>query len=170
MVVGTKTATDINELLLGTSTDKLLRRINCPVLSVNQVVSEDVFKHIVFPTTTRSSESHLIDVLKGFQQVFGSKLHLLRVNTRLHFMSDKDSLKLLEEYADDTQLTNFQCHVYSNTEEEDGILEFARSLGVEGMIAVSTSAHTGLRKVFQGSITKELIGHAKRPVLTMKMD
>ena len=87
----------------------------------------------------------------------------------MHFMSDKDSLGLLEEYALVNNLQKYESHVYSHTEEEDGIREFAELIK-GGMIAVSTSAHTGLRKIIQGSVTKELVNHSKRPVLTVKMD
>jgi len=169
VVMGTKTAVDINELVLGTSTDKLIRKVNCPILSVNHVVSADAFKNIIFPTTTLNKEGHLIGIIKTFQEAFESKINMVRINTPLRFIPDEAAYKLLEEYASANGLKNYQCHVYSHTEEEDGILAFARTMD-ESIIAVSTSAHTGLRKVLQGSVTKELVGHAKRPVLTMKMD
>ncbi len=169
VVMGAKTALDLNELVLGTSTDKLIRRVNCPVLSVNNLVPGDAFKNIVFPTTTSHKETGLINIIKEFQQVFDANIHLVRINTPLHFIPDEESLVLLEEYALANKLHNYQCHVHSHTEEEDGILEFTRSIN-GGIIAVSTSAHTGLWKLLQGSVTKELVGHSKRPVLTMKMD
>ena len=169
VVMGSRTAVDINQLVLGTSTDKLIRKVNCPILSVNQVVSAHAFKNIIFPTTTLSRESGLITIIKAFQEAFESKINMVLINTPLYFKSDKVSYKLLEKYAKAIGLKNYQCHVYSHTEEEDGILEFARTMN-ESIIAVSTSAHTGLRKILQGSVTKELVGHAKRPVLTMKMD
>jgi nucleotide-binding universal stress UspA family protein len=169
IIMGTKEAWGLNDILLGTSTDKLLRKVNCPVLSVNEVVPADAFTKMVFPTTTYNKETGLVETIKKFQKAFGSKIYLVRINTPMHFMPDKDSLALLEEYALDNNLKNYESHVYSHTEEEDGIREFA-DLIKGGMIAVSTSAHTGLWKIIQGSVTKELVSHSKRPVLTMKMD
>lgn len=169
VIMGTKAAWGLNDILLGTSTDKLLRRVNCAVLSVNEVAPEAAFTKIVFPTTTYNKETGLIDTIKKFQMAFGSKIYLVRINTPMHFMPDKDSLALLEEYAIDNNLNNYKSYVYSHTEEEDGIRDFAQ-LVEGGMIAVSTSAHTGLWKIIQGSVTKELVSHSKRPVLTMKMD
>ncbi|RLD20927.1 MAG: hypothetical protein DRI71_09710 [Bacteroidetes bacterium] len=169
VIMGTKAAWGLTDILLGTSTDKLLRRVNCPVLSVNEVVPGDAFTKIVFPTTTYSKETGLVETIKKFQKAFGSKIFLVRINTPMHFMSDKDSIALLEEYAVDNNLINYESHVYSHTEEEDGIREFADYIK-GGMIAVSTSAHTGLWKIIQGSVTKELVSHSKRPVLTLKMD
>jgi nucleotide-binding universal stress UspA family protein len=169
LIMGSKSEEGLNEQLLGTTTDKLLRRVSCPVLSVSNVTPQEAFEEIVFPTTTYNKEVALITVIKEIQKVFNSRINLVRINTPSRFMSDKESLRLLEEYANDSGLFNYETHVYSHTEEEDGIREFAHSTK-GGFIAVSTSAHTGLRKILQGSVTKELVGHAKRPILTVKMD
>ena len=48
IIMGTKEAWGLNDILLGTSTDKLLRKVNCPVLSVNEVAPADAFSKIVF--------------------------------------------------------------------------------------------------------------------------
>jgi nucleotide-binding universal stress UspA family protein len=169
IIMGTRSAWGLNDILLGTSTDKLLRRVNCPVLSVNSVVSVEMLRRIVFPTTTYNQETNLIKVINDFQRVFDSKIYLVRINTPQYFIPDKESLMLLEEYATKFDLKNYETNVYSHTDEEDGIREFSEAIN-GGLIAVSTSAHTGLWKIIQGSVTKELVSHSKRPILTVKMD
>ena len=90
VVMGTKAAWGLNDILLGTSTDKLLRKVNCPVLSVNEVAPADAFTKIIFPTTTYNKETGLVETIKKFQQAFGAKIYLVRINTPMHFMPDKD--------------------------------------------------------------------------------
>ena len=169
LVMGTKGAWGMNDILLGTNTDKIIRQVNCPVLSVNQVVPAEAFKKIVFPTTTENKETGLIGIIRQFQEVFDSKIYLVRVNTPLNFIPDSESLARLENYASENRLINYETHVYSHTEEEEGIREFAAKIN-GGIIAMSTSAHTGFRKLIEGSVTKEMVSHSERPVLSMKMD
>lgn len=169
VVMGTKSAWGLNDILLGTTTDKLLRRVDCPVLSVNKVMPPESFRKIIFHTTTLKKETGLIKVIKTFQRLFESKIYLVRINTPLNFLPDKESIRILDEYARLHELSNFETYVYSHTLEEDGIRDFAEMKDA-GLIAVSTSAHTGLRKVIQGSVTKELVSHSTRPVLTVKID
>jgi nucleotide-binding universal stress UspA family protein len=169
VVMGTKSAWGLNDILLGTTTDKLLRRVNCPVLSVNKVIPTEAFKKIVLHTTTLRKESKLIASVKLFQRLFNSKIYLLRINTPMNFLPDKDSVRLLDNYARENELTNYESYVYSHTLEEDGIRDFAEIKNA-GLIAISTSAHTGLRKIIQGSVTKELVSHSTRPVLSVKID
>jgi nucleotide-binding universal stress UspA family protein len=169
VVMGTKSAWGLNDILLGTTTDKLLRKVDCPVLSVNKVVPTDAFKKIVLHTTTLRKESKLIEVVKLIQRLFESKIYLLRINTPINFLPDLDSIRILDDYARANELSNYVSHVYSHNLEEDGIRDFAE-LKNAGLIAISTSAHTGLRKIIQGSVTKELVSHSTRPVLTVKVD
>ena len=169
VVMGTKSAWGLNDILLGTTTDKLLRRVDCPVLSVNKVIPVDAFKKIVLHTTTLRKETTLLNIVKLFQRLFDSKIYLLRINTPVNFLPDNDSIKVLDDYASKNGLSNYESHVYSHTLEEDGIRDFA-DLKNAGLIAISTSAHTGLRKIIQGSVTKDLVSHSTRPVLTVKVD
>jgi nucleotide-binding universal stress UspA family protein len=169
VIMGAKAPVGLNDILLGTTTDKLLRKVHCPVLSINEVVPAEAFTKIVLPTSTYNQEQALVEVVKKFQQAFSSKIYLVRINTPKLFMPDNESLALLETFALDNNLNMYETYVYSHTEEEDGIREFAESVK-GGVIAVSTSAHTGLWKIIQGSVTKELVSHSKRPILTVKMD
>lgn len=169
VIMGAKAPVGLNDMLLGTTTDKLLRKVNCPVLSVNEIVPAEAFTKLVLPTTTIGKEHGLINIVKKLQQAFNSKIYLVRINTPKHFMPDNESLALLEEFALENNLNMYETYVYSHTDEEDGIREFAESVK-GGIIALSTSAHTGLWKIIQGSVTKELVNHSKRPVLTVKMD
>lgn len=169
LVMGTKGAWGMNDILLGTDTDKIIRKVSCPVLAVNQVVPAEAFKKIVFPTTTENKETNLIGVIKEFQQVFKAKIYLVRINTPQNFLPDNLALARLEDYAAEHRLINYETHVYSHTEEEEGIREFAAKVE-GGIVAMSTSAHTGFRKLLEGSVTKEMVSHSKRPVLTMRMD
>ncbi|HHL52500.1 MAG TPA: universal stress protein [Flammeovirgaceae bacterium] len=169
VIMGTNGASGLDEYLLGTNTDKLIRRINVPVLAVHDPVPDQQFKKIVLPTTTYDKEDNLLRVVKAFQEKFNSTLYLLRVNTPLHFLPDKRSLEMLREYAVHHKLTNYEVHVYSHTEEEDGIQDFADMIEAD-MIAMSTSATKGLRKIIGGSVTKEIVNRSRRPVLTMRMD
>ena len=138
-------------------------------MSVNKVVPAEAFKKVVFHTNTLRKETKLIQVIKTFQRLFESKIYLLRINTPLNFLPDKESIRILNEYARDNDLANYEAYVYSHNLEEDGIRDFAE-LKDAGLIAISTSAHTGLRKIIQGSVTKELVSHSSRPVLTVKID
>jgi nucleotide-binding universal stress UspA family protein len=169
VVMGTKSAWGLNDILLGTTTDKLLRRINCPVLSVNKVVPVETFNKIVFPTTTLTKETKLIKIIKQFQKLFGAKIYLVRINTPVNFIPDKESIQLLEAYATEHDIANYESSVFGHTMEEDGIRDFA-DLKDAGLIAMATSAHTGLWKIIQGSVAKELVSHSTRPVLTVRLD
>ena len=51
---------------------------------------------------------------------------------------------------------------------EKGILNFAHHIDA-GLIGISTHGRKGIAHFFNGSVSEDLVNHAKRPVLTFKI-
>jgi nucleotide-binding universal stress UspA family protein len=168
IVMGTKGASGLSEVLIGSNTEKVVRRAKCPVLSVKDTVDESVFNSIVYATDMGDNEDKVIETLKDIQHVYGSKIYIVWINTPNNFKSDKLTKALLNEYAMQHNLADFEVHVFNDVIEEDGIRHFADEVGA-GMIVMGTSSHTGLSRIIRGSIAEDMVNHAKRPVLTVSM-
>lgn len=168
VVMGTKGAWGYSDVLVGSNTEKIVRRATCPVLSVKSAVPESAFGEIVLATEISDREQVVVNQVKKIQEMYGSRVHLVWINTRRHFRPDKLSKSLLREFAEKRGLTNYEVHVFSDSIPEDGIRHFANEIN-GGMIAMGTSSHTGLARVFRGSIAEDTVNHAKRPVLTVSM-
>jgi nucleotide-binding universal stress UspA family protein len=168
VVMGTKGAWGYSEVLVGSNTEKIVRKARCPVLAVKSAVAESAFDDIVFATEMSDAEQVVVDQVKEIQQLFNSRIHLVWINTRKNFRPDKLSKSLLREFAEDRGLTNYQIHVFNDMIPEDGIRHFADEIN-GGMIAMGTSSHTGLGRLLRGSVAEDTVNHAKRPVLTVSM-
>jgi nucleotide-binding universal stress UspA family protein len=59
-------------------------------------------------------------------------------------------------------------HIYNDVNVEKGILHFAKSIDAD-LIGMSTHGRKGLSHFFNGSISEDLVNHAKRPVITFKI-
>jgi nucleotide-binding universal stress UspA family protein len=59
-------------------------------------------------------------------------------------------------------------HIYNDVNVEKGILHFAKSINAD-LIGMSTHGRKGLSHFFNGSISEDLVNHAKRPVITFKI-
>lgn len=168
IVMGTKGAKGLSEVLIGSNTEKVVRRAKCPVLSVKDQVSDDVFSSIVYATAMGSKEDKVISCLKQIQASFNSKVYMVWINTPNNFKPDHVSYAALREYAAEKEIENFEVHIFNDVIEEDGIRHFADEVGGT-MIAMGTSSHTGLSRIIRGSIAEDMVNHAKRPVLTVSM-
>lgn len=168
IVMGTKGAKGLSEVLIGSNTEKVVRRAKCPVLSVKDMVDETVFERMVYATEMNEHEGKVIECLKVIQSVFNSKIFIVWVNTPNNFKPDTITRPSLRKFAEKHGLENTEVHVYNDVIEEDGIRHFADEVEA-GMIAMGTSSHTGLSRIIRGSIAEDMVNHAKRPVLTVSM-
>jgi nucleotide-binding universal stress UspA family protein len=168
IVMGTKGATGLSEVLIGSNTEKVVRRAKCPVLSVKEAITDDVFKNIVYATDIDDHDEKVIRCLKDIQSVYDSRIYMVWINTPNNFKPDKITKTMLREYATKHDLKNCEVHVFNDVIEEDGIRHFADDVNA-GMIAMGTSSHTGLSRIIRGSIAEDMVNHAKRPVLTVSL-
>lgn len=168
IVMGTKGATGLSEVLIGSNTEKVVRRAKCPVLSVKDKVEAAVFEKIVYATAIGDHEEKVIKCLKDIQSVFNSTIYVVWVNTPNNFKPDTVTKPNLKAFVEQHGLANTEVHVFNDIIEEDGIRHFADEVGA-GMIAMGTSSHTGLSRIIRGSIAEDMVNHAKRPVLTVSM-
>ena len=71
----------------------------------------------------------------------------------------------MEKFAKKLGLKNFTINIFNDITEEEGIIYFAESIDAD-LIAMATHGRTGFAHVLAGSIAEDVVGHAKRPVLT----
>lgn len=168
IVMGTKGASGLSEILIGSNTEKVVRKAKCPVLALKESLTENSFKDIVYATNFGTNEAGVVDAIKNLQSVFNSKVHLVWINTPNNFKSDATNRPLLDKFVTDHNIDNCTTHVYSDIIAEDGIRNFAEYIGA-GLIVMGTNSYTGISRLIRGSIAEDMINHAVRPVMTVSM-
>jgi nucleotide-binding universal stress UspA family protein len=166
IVMGTSGLTKFEEILVGSNTEKVVRFSKCPVLTVHQRWdSLTTIKDIVYATSMVENEKHFSTVVKRTQEIFGAKVHLVRINTPMNFQPDVTVKKVMEEFAHKNRLTNYTLNIFNDYSEDEGIIHFANDIKAD-LIAMATHGRTGLSHVLVGSIAEDVVNHAARPVLT----
>ncbi|HEY5692143.1 MAG TPA: universal stress protein [Cyclobacteriaceae bacterium] len=165
VVMGTQGHSRLQEMIIGSNTEKVVRHSKVPVLSVHKKPNKVNFKNIVYATAMTKDEEKFSKVVKAAQAMYNSKIHLVRVNTPGDFQRDRVAKDYMEKYAKKLGLKNYTINVYNDITEEEGIIYFADSVNAD-MIAMATHGRTGFAHVLAGSIAEEVVSHAKRPVLT----
>ncbi|MEQ8364140.1 MAG: universal stress protein [Cyclobacteriaceae bacterium] len=166
VVMGTQGHSRLQEMIIGSNTEKVVRHSKVPVLSVHKKPNKVNFKNIVYATAMSKDEEKFAKVVMKAQAMYNSKIHLVRVNTPGDFQRDKIAKDYMEKFAKKLGLKNYTINVYNDLTEEEGIIYFAESIKAD-MIAMATHGRTGFAHVLAGSIAEEVVSHAKRPVLTL---
>jgi len=165
IVMGTSGRTKLEEMLIGSNTEKVVRHADCPVLTVHDNSSKKKFKKIVFATSMRKEEIHFAAVVQAVQQLYDAKVHVVRINTPENFQPDATVKSVMENFVKKTGLQNYTLNIFNDYNEQEGILHFADSIDAD-LIAMATHGRTGLAQILAGSIAEKIANHSKRPVLT----
>ncbi|RJE75454.1 universal stress protein [Reichenbachiella sp. MSK19-1] len=166
IVMGTKGATGLAEILVGSNAEKVVRTAKCPVVTVHQKHQVKAINNIVFPTDLDVEAGSVLEKFKDFQHLVGAKIHLLHVETLHDPVSDDMAREALEKLANDHKLTNFEIHVTRGIETDQAVMNFAQEMNAD-MIALATHSHRGLLHLFLGSVAEDIVNHSKMPVWTM---
>ncbi len=165
VVMGTSGKTKLDEMIIGSNTEKVVRLAHCPVLTVHKKPASSNFKDIVYASSMGKDEEVFSRIVKNAQAIYNSTIHLVRINTPGNFQRDVVVKKYMAEFAKKLQLKNYTINVFNDVSEEEGIIYFAESINAD-MIAMATHGRTGFAHVLAGSIAEDVVSHSKRPVLT----
>ena len=165
VIRGTAGRSALGGMVIGSNTEKVIRTAHCPVLTVQKKPATNDFKNIVFATSMSSSEEVFIRILKRTQAIYGSTIHLVRVNTPGDFQRDYIVKEYMEKYAKKLQLRNYTLNIFNDLSVEEGVIRFADMINAD-LISMATHGRSGFAHVIAGSVAEDVASHASRPVLT----
>jgi nucleotide-binding universal stress UspA family protein len=167
IIMGTSGSSGVDEILIGSNAEKVVRNAKCPVLTLKEEISLANIDNIVFATSLKNDDKELAAKMKEIAQLSYAKIHLLKVNTPSNFESSTTTYKRMAEYMKNNGL-EAEKHIHNGINEEEGILEFAKENNID-LIAMGTHGRKGLMHLLSGSIAEDVVNHSKRPVLTLKL-
>lgn len=165
VVMGTSGRSKLEEIVVGSNTEKVVRYSKCPVLTVHEEPTGKDFVNIVYASRLNENEKEFASVVKNAQEMYNAMIHLVRINTPMNFRPDHEVKTAMQDFARKLKLENYTMNVFSDRSEEEGILHFATSVNAD-LIAMATHGRTGFAHVLVGSIAEDVVNHSQRPVLT----
>ncbi len=168
VVMGTKGASGLDGLLVGSNTEKIVRFSPVPVLSVKEVTDSFKLQKIVFASNFEADQLPAVSKIKRFQELFGAFVHLVYINVPNQFANSRVIRQRMDDFVQRYQLQDYDFTIYNDDSEEKGIIHFAEEADAD-LIAVATHGRTGLAHLLSGSIAEGIVNHGTRPVLTVNL-
>jgi nucleotide-binding universal stress UspA family protein len=164
VVMGTRGASGLDEYLIGSNTEKVVRFSPVPVFSIRKSIPLDNIRNIVFPTTLEP-QPELLRQVKALQEFFGATLHLVLVNTPYNLQRTNDEKDRMKEFADQHGLSKYTVNTKDDFREPHAIIDFAAEIKAD-LIAMGTHGRRGLAHFFAGSVAERVVNHMDRPIWT----
>jgi nucleotide-binding universal stress UspA family protein len=168
IVMGSKGTSGLEEMLIGSNTEKVVRNSDIPVLVIKEDIDEFKLDNIVFASNFKYKNRSAFQNILDFASLFKAKLHLLKINTIHNFETTKESSDAIRNFINEFDLGDYTLNIYNDTSVENGILNFSKAIDAD-CILLNTHGRRGLAHLFNGSIGEDLANHAKLPVITFKL-
>ncbi|MDH5397988.1 MAG: universal stress protein [Cyclobacteriaceae bacterium] len=165
IIMGTKGTSGVRELFVGSNAEKVVRHVKCPVITLKNPIDITDIKRIVFGNDLSLQQDQLAGKIKYLQNIFDARLDIVRINTPSRFRIDREVYKELREFAEKYSFKNYSLNIFSDVNEEEGLVYFADQVDAN-MMALGTHGRKGLGHLISGSIAEDVVNHAKRPIWT----
>uniref|UniRef100_UPI004049CEAE universal stress protein n=1 Tax=Flavobacterium sp. TaxID=239 RepID=UPI004049CEAE len=168
IVMGSHGAKGAQEMFIGSNTEKVVRNSDIPVLVIKKEEPDFNANNFVFASDFSEETKKSFEKVVAFANKFDSHIHLVNINTPNNFKSTSVSQKIMDDFTAEFKIDNYSTHIYNDINVEKGILHFAKSIDAD-IIGMCTHGRKGISHFFNGSISEDLVNHAKRPVITFKI-
>ena len=168
IVMGSHGASGYEEMFIGSNAEKVVRSSEVPVLIIKNETEEFKANKLVFASDFSDEIKKPFAKLIEFATIFNSHLDLVMINTPNSFKSTAVAEKIMTDFLEGTNFTNYSTHIYNDVNIEKGILNYSSSVDAD-LIGMCTHGRTGFSHFFNGSISEDLVNHTVRPVITFKI-
>lgn len=172
IIMGSHGTSGIEEIFVGSNTEKIVRYSNIPVLVIKEENNDFQMDHVVFASDFTDEAVEPFNRANKLFNILGAKIKLVYVNTPGdYFMSSSEMRTKVKSFLNKTEQSDVVEGVsfVSDYTVEKGVLNFANDNNVDA-IAVATHGRTGISHFISGSISEDIANHATKPVITFKIN
>jgi nucleotide-binding universal stress UspA family protein len=167
IIMGTKGAENLLEVLWGTYTSNVVERAHCTVLSVPEAAVFKGFKKIAYATDFHELEDDAILELLHFAANFGSKVHFVHVSGKQDNWNSKKLQQLknigwLQDHIDDIHFD-----ILEDSNMVHAVEEYVLTNDIDTM-AVYSPKRGFWQKLFTPGYSRKLVKNLKLPVFVFK--
>lgn len=168
IVMGSHGSSGVEELLIGSNTEKAVRNSDIPVLVIKKDIKNFNASNIVFASDFSEEAKKPFKKFLDFAKTFESKLHLVTICTPNSFKTTHAAEKAITDFITEFNLNDYTTNIYNDTNIEKGIINFSNKINAD-IIGMCTHGRTGFAHFFNGSISEGLVNHAVKPIITFKI-
>ncbi|MAY84922.1 MAG: hypothetical protein CMP59_12395 [Flavobacteriales bacterium] len=167
IVMGTKGASSIKEMFIGSNTLEVIQTTHCPVLAIPENAEEVKINKIAMATDLLKVNSpERLNVLFKLAKITGAPIEFVNVVRKQDESFSEEKTKqaaLLEEMAGDIPTS---IHFTSNEDIIDGLSEYINEKKPD-LVAMLSRKHSLFERIFNKSITNKLSFRTEIPLLVI---
>lgn len=164
IVMGTKGAHGLEEMVMGSNTYSVIRDINIPVIAVPGNAEFKSVQRIVFASDYKKTAPESLEPLLDLARTFGAEVHVLHISPG----QDITAEEMEEAKKFDRYLKNIRHHYHftKNDNLEESIEKYVEENNIN-MISLMPRKHNIFELIFGKSQSRKIILHTELPLLAL---
>lgn len=166
IVMGTKGASGIKKIIVGSNTGNVITKVQCPTLVVPENAKYSSIDEIAFPTDYALNYNlKTLQPISEILETYNSSLRIVHISKKGAILnsSQKKSKELLEDYFSSNE---HSFHFLTNNKIEDAIQCFAESREINMITMVAKNLNYFQRILFLPTV-EEISYHTEIPFLVL---
>ncbi len=163
IVMGTKGASGIRDIISGTDTQMIVRRSQVPVLSLMCDRSDLQIQNLLLVHDFAENGNQDMKLMHRILAAFGAKVHLMQVASLKD--SEESIRKNMEVFAKANGLESYEAHVLHDRDVESGVIHFNQMHNID-IVCIGTHGKGGW---FHSSATEKLVKHLFKPIISFHL-
>lgn len=162
VIMGTKGASGINEVIFGSNTSGVIKESKVPVIAVPETHKESNISRITLAIDSKGLEDiSILDLVMELAKQHHAPIDILHVQS-----GDEPDRKALDEVARFFEETEHEFHIIDQESVAEGIEEFLDSTNSD-LLALIPRKHSLIERLFSKSVTTKIAHHTTIPLLAI---
>lgn len=166
IIMGTKGATGLKKLTIGSNTGDVITKVKCPLLAVPEDALSNGFKEIAFPTDYQIGyDLNVLDTLIEIATMSTSEIRILHISKNGKELSEEQQKNkdFLHDYLVDV---DHSFHSLTGQNLENAVQSFTESRDIDMIAMVAKNLNFFQRILFKPEVEK-ISYHTKVPFLVL---
>ncbi len=166
IIMGTKGASGLKEVTMGSNTGDVLTKVKCPLMAVPENTVYKIPKEIAFPTDYHLSyDLKVLDTLINMANMYKSSLRVLHISKKGERLSDvqTENKEFLKDYLQDV---DHSFHSLTGSDLETAVQCFTESRDIDMIAMVAKNLNFFQRILFRPKV-EQISYHTDIPFLVL---
>jgi nucleotide-binding universal stress UspA family protein len=161
IVMGTKGAFGLKELISGSQTQMVVKACKTPILSLMCDRADLDIQNVMLIHKIHDSNAQIPKAVKAIVDAFGARLHLLQNANESDVMKTED----VQQFLDNHGWSQTPVTIHQGIISENKIVELDQKHPMD-MIVIATEGKAAFSQIFKSSVAEKLVNHMFKPIIT----
>ena len=164
IIMGTKGAKGLTEIIMGSNTASVIEKAKCPVIAIPKGVRFKQIKKITYASDYHKSDIGALKKLLEIAKPFNAQINILHVSS-IELEKEKDLMKkFMAEVNDKIDYFNLSFQILGGDDVEKELENYLQEDNCD-LLVMATHHRDLMDRIFGKSFTKKMAFHTKIPLM-----